>query len=147
MLDVLRSDDQAMRAPQPGLGHLDRLIGEARASGLRVDLRVTGTPVTVPAGVDLAAYRIVQEALTNARKHGGPLLSLVTVTVRYLDDAVEVQIVDDGREPALTGARSRGHGLVGMRERATAYGGTLVTGPRASGGFEVRAVLPIGETP
>ncbi|WP_181833836.1 sensor histidine kinase [Acidipropionibacterium virtanenii] len=148
MLDVLRSDDPAMRAPQPGLGRLDRLIGEARASGLRVDLQVTGTPVALPSGIDLAAYRIVQESLTNARKHGGPLLSLVTVTVRYLDESVELRIVDDGREPVMSGAEpgNPGHGLVGMRERATAYGGTLETGLRASGGFEVRAVLPIGGT-
>ena len=148
MLDVLRSDDPAMRAPQPGLGRLDRLIGEARTAGLRVNLRITGTPAALPSGLDLAAYRIVQESLTNARKHGGPLLSLVTVTVRYMDDAVELRIVDDGREPAVTGRgpTSSGHGLVGMRERATAYGGTLDAGPRASGGFEVRAVLPIGGT-
>ena len=146
MLDVLRSDDPAMRAPQPGLARLDRLIDESRSTGLRVDLRIVGAPVALPSGVDLAAYRIVQESLTNARKHGGSLLSLVSVTIRYSVDGVEVQVIDDGREPDGTGSTSTnaGHGLVGMRERVTAYGGTLEAGPRAAGGFEVRAVLPIG---
>lgn len=146
MLDVLRSDDPAMRAPQPGLARLDRLIEESRSTGLRVDLRVEGAPVVLPSGLDLAAYRIVQESLTNARKHGGSLLSLVSVTIRYRVDGVEVQVVDDGRELDCASSTSAdaGHGLVGMRERVTAYGGTLEAGPRAAGGFEVRAVLPIG---
>ncbi|WGP07730.1 histidine kinase [Bacillus subtilis] len=157
MLDVLRDDDGALRAPQPGLGELDRLIEETRATGLRVDLTVTGAPVALPAGVDLAAYRIVQEALTNARKHGGPLLSVVAVTVAYANAAIDLRIADDGadavpaRPPASGGPGAQpamtGHGLVGMRERVAAYRGTLETGPRPGGGFEVRAVLPIGGTP
>ncbi|MGD7706396.1 sensor histidine kinase [Microlunatus sp. Y2014] len=148
MLDVLRSDDPAMRAPQPGLDRLDRLVDEARAGGLRVELSVTGRPKALPTGVDLAAYRIVQEALTNARKHGGPLLSLVSVTVHHTATAVELHITDDGSEPApvTAGTAPPGHGLVGMRERATAYGGTVAAGPLADGGFEVRARLPIEET-
>ncbi|MFW6597369.1 sensor histidine kinase [Propionibacteriaceae bacterium Y2011] len=148
MLDVLRSDDPATRTPQPGLDRLDRLVDEARVGGLRVEWSVTGQPADLPAGVDLAAYRIVQESLTNARKHGGPLLSLVTVTVRHTDTAVELHIVDDGSDPAPapTDAAPPGHGLVGMRERATAYGGTVAAGPREQGGFEVRARLPIKET-
>lgn len=147
MLDVLRSDDPALRAPQPGLSRLDRPIDEARSSGLRVDLSIVGAPVALPSGVDLAAYRIVQESLTNARKHGGSLLSLVSVTIRYRGVGVEVQVVDDGREPdevAGSDSAGAGHGLVGMRERVAAYGGTLEAGPCAAGGFEVRAVLPGG---
>ncbi len=146
MLNVLRDDSAATRAPQPGLALLDRLIEETRSTGLRVDLIVAGVPTALPSGVDLAAYRIVQEALTNARKHGGRLLSVITVTVSYLDSVVELRVVDDGREPgseARTVAGS-GHGLVGMRERVTAYGGSLETGPRPGGGFEVHATLPTG---
>lgn len=156
MLDVLREDDTALRMPQPGLGELDRLLEETRATGLRVDLIVTGTPIALPVGVDLAAYRIVQEALTNARKHGGPLLSVVTVALSYQDRVIDLRIVDDGAASATGGGRAyggpgtqpatTGHGLVGMRERVAAYGGTLETGPRPGGGFEVHAVLPIGGT-
>lgn len=150
MLNVLRDDEAAQRAPQPGLGQLGRLVDQARATGLRVDLSVRGLPVVLPAGVDLAAYRIVQEALTNARKHGGPMLSVVSVTVAYEDVAIALRIVDDGTDagagagasPAITG-----HGLVGMQERVKAYGGSLEAGPRPGGGFEVYAVLPIGSRP
>lgn len=149
MLDVLRDDSSASRSPQPGLGRLDRLIDEARQTGLRVDLNIEGEPVALPAGLDLAAYRIVQESLTNARKHGGPLLSVVTVTLSYAPTVLSLHIVDDG-SPAATGSAAEvpwttGHGLVGMRERASAYGGSLEAGPRTGGGFEVHAVLPIGE--
>ncbi|HJC61665.1 MAG TPA: sensor histidine kinase [Candidatus Dietzia intestinigallinarum] len=149
MLGVLREDGTASRAPQPGLGALERLLEEARGTGLRVDLQVSGVPVSLPAGVDLAAYRIVQEALTNARKHGGPLLSLVTVRVSYSDDAVDLRISDDGVDAATAGEvgadghHSSGHGLVGMRERASAYGGSLEAARRPGGGFEVHAMLPI----
>ena len=83
MLDVLRDDSSPSRSPQPGLGRLDRLIDDARQTGLRVDLKIEGEPVALPAGLDLAVYRIVQESVTNARKHGGPLLSVVTVTLSY----------------------------------------------------------------
>lgn len=149
MLDVLRDDDTVQRAPQPGLDQCDRLLEEARATGLRVDFTVTGTPVALPAGVDLAAYRILQEAMTNARKHGGPLLSVVTVELAYQDTAISIRITDDGDcADAGTAAdpATPGHGLVGMRERVSAYGGTLETGRRSGGGFEVHAVLPIGGT-
>ncbi|HIV56562.1 MAG TPA: hypothetical protein H9902_01270 [Candidatus Stackebrandtia faecavium] len=147
MLGVLR-DDAVTRAPQPGLDQLDRLVDDARSTGLRVDATVEGAPRTIPPDLDLAAYRIVQEALTNARKHGGPILSLVTVRVRYGDDQVELRVTDDGHEPDATGddEGGAGHGLIGMRERAAAYGGSLTAGPRADGGFEVTAVLPIGDT-
>ena len=149
MLDVLRDDSSASRSPQPGLNRLDRLVDETRQTGLRVDLHIEGEPVALPAGLDLAAYRIVQESLTNARKHGGPLLSVVTVTLSYAPTELSLRIVDDG-SPAATGSAAEvpwttGHGLVGMRERASAYGGSLEAGPGPGGGFEVRAFLPIGE--
>lgn len=146
MLNVLRDESAATRAPQPGLAQLDRLIEETRSTGLRVDLILAGVPTALSPGVDLAAYRIVQEALTNARKHGGRLLSLITVTVSYLESVVELRVADDGREPgsAARTVSGSGHGLVGMRERVTAYGGTLETGPRPGGGFEVHATLPTG---
>ena len=144
MLDVLREDEGASRAPQPGLDSLDRLLAETRATGLRVDLTVTGAPAPLPAGVDLAAYRIVQEALTNARKHGGRLLSVVTVTLSYRDEAIELHVVDDGAGTTTASpSTGTGHGLVGMRERVTAYGGTLETGSGPQGGFAVHAVLPL----
>ncbi|OFS26528.1 hypothetical protein HMPREF3162_05140 [Brevibacterium sp. HMSC07C04] len=147
MLDVLRDDEAALRAPQPGLDSLERLLEENRATGMRVDLTVTGSPVELPTGVDLAAYRIVQEALTNARKHGGPLLSLVMVAITYRDAVIDLRIADDGAGVNAEAPASRsGHGLVGMRERVTAYGGWLKTGPRPQRGFEVHAVLPIGGT-
>lgn len=146
MLGVLREGSNAPRGPQPGLERLDHLLDGVRGGGLRIDLDVVGAPVGLPAGPDLAAYRIVQEALTNARRHGGPLLSLVTVRLEYTADHLDLRILDDGggqvTPPRLDG--HSGHGLVGMRERVSAYGGTLEAGPRPGGGFAVHAVLPIG---
>lgn len=150
MLDVLRDDDPASRFPQPGLENLDRLLSETRSTGLRVDLRVHGEPVALPAGLDLAAYRIVQEALTNARTHGGPLLSLVTINLVHRERSLELSIIDDGSEPAIDDAKpawSTGHGLVGMRERVQAYGGQIETGPRPEGGYRVHVIFPIGDQP
>ncbi|WP_270258519.1 sensor histidine kinase [Kocuria marina] len=145
MLGVLRTADPTGRSPQPGLGEVDRLVAEVRATGLRVDVSTAGVPVQLPSGLDLAAFRIVQEALTNARKHGGPLLSLAKVSVTYRPDAVELTVTDDGREPAAVAAGAGGgHGLVGMRERVDAYGGSLRAGPRPGGGYEVHATLPLG---
>lgn len=147
-LDLLRDEDDAFRAPQPGLGQLDHLLRETRSTGVRVDLAVTGDSVELDAGTNLVAYRIVQEALTNARKHAGPMLSLIRVGIAYFEDGVELRISDDGQGPArsLDSLERSGHGLVGMRERVAAFGGSLDIGLRPSGGFEVRAVLPIGET-
>ncbi|MCA3743640.1 MAG: sensor histidine kinase [Cutibacterium sp.] len=146
MLDVLRDGEPGSHAPQPGIAQLGRLIEESRASGLPAEMTVQGDPVEVSAGVDLVVYRVVQEALTNARKHAGPLLGRVAVQLRYEGDSLEVRVTDDGQ-----GLRARpgsepggGHGLVGMRERVAAYGGKLRTGPRPGGGFEVVATLPIG---
>ncbi|XSS50515.1 sensor histidine kinase [Propionibacteriaceae bacterium G1746] len=145
MLGVLRDSDPAVRAPQPGLAQLDRLIDETRATGIRVDVTIRGVPVDLPSGVDLTAFRVVQEALTNARKHGGALMSLVTVTVAYSADSLDLSIVDDGRESSELHQDRGGHGLVGMRERVSAYGGSLQTGSRPEGGFVVRATLPLGD--
>jgi signal transduction histidine kinase len=146
MLDVLRDGEPESHKPQPGIAQLGPLIEGSRASGLPVEMTLQGEPVEVTAGVDLVVYRVVQEALTNARKHAGPLLSKVAVQLRYEDDSLEVQITDDGQGPsAHPGSEpGGGHGLVGMCERVAAYGGKLRTDPRPGGGFEVVATLPIG---
>ena len=145
MLGVLRDDEPGSHAPQPGVVQLERLVEESQTAGLPVELTVEGERVPISAGLDLAVYRIVQEALTNVRKHAGPSLCKVEVKLRYGDTNLEVRIADDGQgfrgEPETQPA---GHGLVGMRERVAAYGGTVRAGMRASGGFEVAAVLPIG---
>lgn len=143
MLDVLRDGEPNSHEPQPGIAQLDRLVEESRAAGLPVEMTVRGEPVEVTAGVDLAVYRVVQEALTNARKHAGPSITRAGVQLRYCDETVEVRITDNGRgSGAHPGGEPGDHGLVGMRERVAAYGGTLRTGPRSSGGFEVVATLP-----
>ena len=138
LLEMLRAEERdADLAPQPGLEHLDVLVKQVREAGLDVDLRVEGERRPLPAGVDLSAFRIVQEALTNTLKHAGPAHALVTV--RYAPEAIEVEVVDDGT-PA--GPAGRGHGLLGMRERAAVVGGRIETGPRAGRGYSVRASLP-----
>jgi signal transduction histidine kinase len=146
VLGVLRNeDDGADRrvAPQPGLGALDDLVERVRQAGLAVDLVRDGSPRPLAAGVDLSAYRIVQEALTNTLRHAGA--ASATVVVRYLEGAVEVEVADDGRGPdSSTGVDSNGHGLVGMRERVALYGGDLRVGAREGGGFAVTARLPTG---
>jgi signal transduction histidine kinase len=129
---------------QPSLARVDALALRARDAGLPVSLRVEGEPAALPAGIDLAAYRIVQEALANAAKHAGG--TRAWVVVRYAEQAVEVEIGDDGRgaDAVPVAGSSGGHGLVGMRERVALYGGTLHLGPRPNGGFTVHARLPIG---
>jgi signal transduction histidine kinase len=146
LLGVLRQDSepQASLAPVPGLADLDSLLGEVAKAGLAVRLRVQGTPSPLPAGVDLSAYRIVQEALTNVVKHAGP--AQAQVTIGYRDRDVTVEVTDDGRgaaAPAGDGRGGTGHGLVGMRERVAAFGGDLEAGPRLGGGFRVAARLPL----
>jgi signal transduction histidine kinase len=131
----------ALDATHPGLARVDALTARARDAGLPVELRVEGDPPALPAGVDVAAYRIVQEALANAAKHAGP--ATASVVIRYDRRAVEVEVADDGRGGARR-RRGGGHGLIGMRERVALYGGTLEAGRRASGGFRVHARLPIG---
>jgi signal transduction histidine kinase len=129
---------QTELAPQPGLSGLEALVDGVRAAGLPVTLRVEGELHDLPAGLDLSAYRIVQEALTNAIKHAGA--SAAEVRVRRTADEVELEVVDDGRGPAGNG---RGQGLIGMRERASLLGGEVEAGPQAGGGFRVRAKLPL----
>jgi signal transduction histidine kinase len=143
LLGVLRSDgDDAPLAPQPGLDQLDGLAAAARAAGLAVDVAVEGEAGPLSPGVDLAAYRIVQEALTNVRRHAGA--SRATVRVRHAPGALDVSVCDDGR--GLPDVARGGRGLVGMRERVALYGGTLAVVPGDGGrGVCVRAVLPLRE--
>jgi signal transduction histidine kinase len=141
LFGVLRADDRpASLAPQPGLDQLERLVEGTCAAGLEVDVAVEGERPALPPGVDLAAYRVVQEALTNALRHGRG--ERAAVTLRYEDASLEITVEDDGRGGAVNGA---GHGLVGMRERIALYGGTLEVGPRRGGGFRVHASLPVRE--
>jgi signal transduction histidine kinase len=140
MLGIMRSDHEAAAlAPQPGLGTLPELVEQVRQSGLPVELSVEGRPVTLPAGVDLSAYRIVQEALTNALKHAGP--AHAWVFVRYADGDVQIDVENDGRNDG--DGDGAGHGLVGMRERVALCGGELHSGPRPGGGFRISARLPV----
>ena len=140
-LRVLRDDEQAERAPQPGLAELDAVLNGARAAGVDVHIAVEGAPRPLDPALDASALRIVQEAVTNVVRHAGG--APATVTVRYRPDALELVVADEGGAGAAAAAeRAGGHGLVGMRERAALFGGTLDAGRRAGGGFEVRAVLP-----
>jgi signal transduction histidine kinase len=141
LLGLLRTDEEGLAlAPQPTLERLPPLLEQVREAGLPVDFRTEGDPVALPAGIGLAAYRIVQEALTNALKHAGP--AHAAVAVRYAAGALELEVTDDGRGAAPAGD-GRGHGLIGMRERAALYGGTVEAGPAEHGGFAVRARLPL----
>jgi signal transduction histidine kinase len=141
MLGVLRSADEAgAYAPQPGIEQLGDLLEQVRAAGLPVTLTVEGVPREMPTGLALAVYRIVQESLTNTRKHGGPNAK-ATVAMVYTDDCLVLRITDDGRGAAAPGDGA-GHGMVGMRERVHVFGGTLEAGPQSSGGYAVTAVLP-----
>jgi signal transduction histidine kinase len=125
------------------LSDLDGLIADVEAAGVPVAVHVDGTRADVPPGVDLTAYRIVQEALTNVLKHAGRARAVVTVA--YEPGALRLEVVDDGR--GVNGrATAGGHGLLGMRERVGVYGGSLDTGPVTGGGFRVRARLPYGDT-
>ncbi|MFD0630498.1 sensor histidine kinase [Catenulispora yoronensis] len=141
MLGVLRSaDDAGTYAPQPGIEQLGDLLEQVRSTGLPVTLTVEGVPREMPTGLALAVYRIVQESLTNTRKHGGPDVR-ASVGLVYIDDSLLLRIVDNGRGEAAP-TDGLGHGLVGMRERVAVFGGTLVTGPHVSGGYAVEAILP-----
>jgi len=143
LLGVLRRpghDAAADLAPQPGLHQIGDLLDQARAVGLPVTCTVEGVPRPLPGGAALAAYRIIQESLTNVRKHGGPLAT-AAVTLRYAGDRLEIEVADDGAGAAAS-TDGPGHGLTGMRERAGLYGGTVRAGPRPGGGFLVAATLP-----
>jgi signal transduction histidine kinase len=143
LVGILEADDQADLEPQPGLDQLDQLLERMRESGLPVEARVEGTPRHLPPGVDLTAYRVVQEALTNALKHGAG--AHARVLLRYGDDALGLEIADDGRGPPPDGTQTAGHGLIGMRERVALFGGSLEAGERGGGGFVVRAKIPLTE--
>lgn len=148
MLGVLREDADAPASlsPQPGLADVATSVAEATATGVPTRLVVEGEVRELSAGLELAAYRIVQEALTNVRKHAGRSAG-ATVWVRYAPDSLEVEVVDDGRGAmaSLLGVGA-GHGLIGMRERVEIYGGKLSAGPQRGGGFGVRATFPVGST-
>ena len=141
MLGVMRTGEEqpAALAPQPGLQHLDRLIAQVEEAGLPVTLHIEGERPDLSPGVDLSAYRIVQEGLTNALKHAKG--AHADVVIRYIDGLVQLEITDDGI--GTPNGTPGGHGLVGMRERVAVYGGTLEAGPRDGGGFVLRAELPM----
>jgi signal transduction histidine kinase len=146
LLGVLREHaDGAGLAPQPGMAELAALAEGVRAAGLPVRLTVDDGRTALPAAVDVSAYRIVQEALTNVLKHAGP--ARADVTVGCVDGAVVIEVTDDGAGGAAADPPAAGHGLVGMRERAAMFGGELLAGPQPGGGFAVRARLPLGDEP
>jgi signal transduction histidine kinase len=139
VLGVLRDDDG--RVPRPGLGQVDALAAIAREAGLDVALEVTPSTAPLPSAVDHAAYRILQESLTNVIRHAGP--TRVTVALDYGTDVLEVRVTDEGGRVPVDGCAERGRGIVGMRERCGLLGGELTAGPRPRGGYEVRARLPL----
>jgi signal transduction histidine kinase len=135
--------DLRMLSPQPGLGDLEDLVARTSAAGLRARLRVEGDPVSVSQGLSLCAYRVVQEALTNALKHAGP--ATAEVSVRWRPDALELEVSDDGHGAMARSSATSGHGIAGMRERAALHGGSVEAGPADDGGFAVRARIPIAD--
>ncbi len=141
LVGMLRSDDGEPLAPQPGLDDLPTLVSQVSNAGLPVELHVEGERRELPVGIELSAYRIVQEALTNALKHAGE--AHASVLVRYSADSLELEIVDDGAGDTPASLSRGGHGLVGMRERVALYGGRLDAGRSQSGGFAVRVLLPV----
>ncbi|MQS34938.1 sensor histidine kinase [Streptomyces katsurahamanus] len=150
LLGVLRTGDDPESGeyvPQPDVQQIEDLVEQVRRSGLTVDFRIEGTPRPLPSGVELTAYRIVQEALTNSRKHGGPEVG-ASVRLVYFDDGLGLLVEDDGRGSSHElyedgGVDGQGHGLIGMRERVGMVGGTLDAGPRPGGGFRISALLPL----
>jgi signal transduction histidine kinase len=141
LVGMLRSEGGDPLAPQPGLEDLETLVRQVGEAGLPVELHVDGERRELPVGIELSAYRIVQEALTNALKHAGR--AHASVRVRYGFDSLELEIVDDGAGDGQVPIAPGGHGLAGMRERVALYGGLLDAGRRPSGGFAVRVLLPI----
>ncbi|MFH9180175.1 sensor histidine kinase [Streptomyces albogriseolus] len=150
LLGVLRTGERQEAGeyvPQPGLQQIEDLVEQCRESGLPVDFKVEGTSRELPRGVELTAYRIVQEALTNTRKHGGPHAG-ASVRLVYFDDGLGLLVEDDGKGAPHElyeegGFDGQGHGLIGMRERVGMVGGTLDAGPRPGGGFRISALLPL----
>jgi signal transduction histidine kinase len=148
LLGVLRRGDESglvALAPLPGLGQLDELLEQTRAAGLPVTCAIEGTPKPLADGTALTAYRIIQESLTNTRKHGGAA-ACANVVLRYTDTSLELTVTDNGAG-ATAACDGAGHGLTGMTERAFMYGGSVHAGPRPDGGFEVTAWLPAVPVP
>jgi signal transduction histidine kinase len=141
LVGVLRSDRDDPLKPQPALDDVPTLVSQVREAGLPVELRVAGERRELPVGIELSAYRIVQEALTNALEHAGD--ARASVSIRYGTDSLELEIADDGAGGTATAAGGGGHGLVGMRERVALYGGSLETMASPGRGFVVRAKLPL----
>jgi signal transduction histidine kinase len=140
LLGAMRRDGDGIElGPQPGLDRLDSLLEDVRRAGLPVRLHVDGEPFALPRAIDLSAYRIVQEGLTNALRHARA--SRADVTLRYCPDEVELQILDDGAGTVTTDGL--GHGLVGIRERVKIYGGEMSAGTAPAGGFVLTARLPV----
>jgi signal transduction histidine kinase len=143
LFGVLRSpEDRPPLSPQPGLDQLPRLVERTRSAGLSVGVDVQGEPLDLPPGLDLTAYRIIQESLTNVIKHAGP--TNARVQLHYATSRLEIRIEDDG--PGRRDGAGGGHGLVGMEERVAVYGGTLTAGDQPGGGFAVTATIPLGAT-
>jgi signal transduction histidine kinase len=139
LLGVLRREDAELAlAPQPSLAHVGDLARRSRAAGLPVDVRIIGAPATLTPGVDVAAYRVVQEALQEARERGRA--GRAEVEVRYADQAIEIQVGDDGQPPSAAGPQRR---LLGVRERVSLLGGELNAAAPRAGGYVVRARLPL----
>ncbi|MGW0735302.1 sensor histidine kinase [Streptomyces sp. NPDC002851] len=154
LLGVLRTGEQPESGeyvPQPDVEQIAALVEQVRGSGLTIDFKIEGTPRPLPSGVELTAYRIVQEALTNTRKHGGENAG-ASVRIVYFDDGLGLLVEDDGKGAPHElyedgGADGSGHGLIGMRERVGMVGGTLDAGPRPGGGFRISALLPLKPAP
>jgi signal transduction histidine kinase len=145
LLGVLRDpDEETGLHPQPGLGDLAALVTSVQAAGLPVHLVIDGDLAALPATVDVSVYRIVQEALTNVLKHAGP--ARADVTIGCAEEAVTIEVIDDGTGEPGHQSPVGGHGLAGMRERAAVFGGSLAAGPRSDGGYAVRARLPLGDS-
>jgi signal transduction histidine kinase len=142
VLGILRADgESAPRTPAPGLGQLGTLVANMTAAGLKVDLETEGTPAPLPSSADLAAYRIIQEALTNSARHSGGTRAIVRV--RYRGSEVEIEVTDNGTNGPSPSRAGTGSGIAGMTDRAQALGGSLAAGPRPGGGFRVTALLPV----
>ncbi|GAA2876640.1 histidine kinase [Streptosporangium fragile] len=143
VVGLLRADsDEDGLAPQPSLARLEDLVEQVRDAGLDVELTVEGEPGPIPPGLELSAYRIIQEALANTLRHAGPTRAAVTVSHR--PHSLFLEVVDEGSRDGRTRAEGAGHGLVGMRERVALFHGRLATGPLPGGGYAVRATLPLG---
>ncbi len=144
LLGILREDSAELGfAPQPTLAELPTLVDDSRTSGIAVEFTTEGVAPDLPAGVELAVYRVVQEALTNTRKHAGACPS-ASVRIAYRARDVLVEVVDDGVDHVSTASYGSGHGLVGMRERVAAYGGTVAAGPQPGRGYRISARIPFG---